>query len=604
MIEPVNIPIILDLELAEEELELSFEEAEEYAAQIGSLITISEVYGGLPSEGIAGDILIKNSEEDYDASWCAPASVVEDGNGLPVTSGAVYDAVSVKYTKPSDGIPASDLADDVHLIPSGGTIGQILRKISNSDWDIEWADESGGGSNFVEYGTGTNAQIEAFYQAGQMCACIRSSGYVLPLVLRVSASYHVFSAAYNNTVYMALCRNNEWWTVTRELAKLSDIPIVDNALSDTSENPVQNKAIKAALDTKGTYSKPSDGIPASDLSNDVYLVPSGGTISQVLRKRSNTDNDIEWANENNVWWTYRIYTSFTYDDEKVFSVYLTDLQSGSGVAAVGDIVLGPANGTGDIDSFFIITSISIAMATLIPIATFATGYNLRRNASTLIAKTALYRYQICFTVDKETVVPVNAVNNKPTTYTKALTTESWDPFGPIYYYGTTSTIAADATVSASYMWLQYSGVDLRYSFNEGTTLTANNDIYIVCVLQNDGKVKLHSSPISQTLPTTDDGLLYLKLGRTYDTYRIALDMMHPIYYFKEGKIRLYTGEIKSHELPSGGTAGQLLVKQSDSDYNVAWISPASSAEQDNTRPITAAAVYTEIGNINALLATI
>lgn len=31
---------------------------------------------------------------------------------------------------------------------------------------------------------------------------------------------------------------------------------------------------------------------------------------------------------------------------------------------------------------------------------------------------------------------------------------------------------------------------------------------------------------------------------------------------------------------------------------------ANAVEQDNTRPITAAAVYTEVGNINALLATI
>ena len=31
---------------------------------------------------------------------------------------------------------------------------------------------------------------------------------------------------------------------------------------------------------------------------------------------------------------------------------------------------------------------------------------------------------------------------------------------------------------------------------------------------------------------------------------------------------------------------------------------ASAVEEDNTRPITAAAVYTEIGNINALLGTI
>ena len=44
---------------------------------------------------------------------------------------------------------------------------------------------------------------------------------------------------------------------------------VDSALSSTSENPVQNKVVKAALDGKGTYSKPSGGIPASDLAQAV-----------------------------------------------------------------------------------------------------------------------------------------------------------------------------------------------------------------------------------------------------------------------------------------------------------------------------------------------
>lgn len=34
------------------------------------------------------------------------------------------------------------------------------------------------------------------------------------------------------------------------------------------------------------------------------------------------------------------------------------------------------------------------------------------------------------------------------------------------------------------------------------------------------------------------------------------------------------------------------------------VDKATNVEQDNTRPITAAAVYTEVGNINALLATI
>ena len=57
-------------------------------------------------------------------------------------------------------------------------------------------------------------------------------------------------------------------------------------------------------------------------------------------------------------------------------------------------------------------------------------------------------------------------------------------------------------------------------------------------------------------------------------------------------------------LPAGGNENDLLMKRSNADYDAQWVTPANSAEQDNTRPITSAAVYTEIGNINALLATI
>lgn len=66
----------------------------------------------------------------------------------------------------------------------------------------------------------------------------------------------------------------------------------------------------------------------------------------------------------------------------------------------------------------------------------------------------------------------------------------------------------------------------------------------------------------------------------------------------------YNPTIIEADFPPGGYSGDLLAKRTDSDYDVEWITPANSAEQDNTRPITAAAVYTEIGNINALLATI
>lgn len=62
--------------------------------------------------------------------------------------------------------------------------------------------------------------------------------------------------------------------------------------------------------------------------------------------------------------------------------------------------------------------------------------------------------------------------------------------------------------------------------------------------------------------------------------------------------------LEGGSLPQGGNAGDIIIKRSETDYDCEWVAPANEVEQDNTRPITAAAVYTTVGNINALLATI
>ena len=42
----------------------------------------------------------------------------------------------------------------------------------------------------------------------------------------------------------------------------------------------------------------------------------------------------------------------------------------------------------------------------------------------------------------------------------------------------------------------------------------------------------------------------------------------------------------------------------DAETNTLSVDTADAVEKDNTKPVTSAAVYTEVGNINALLATI
>ena len=64
-----------------------------------------------------------------------------------------------------------------------------------------------------------------------------------------------------------------------------------------------------------------------------------------------------------------------------------------------------------------------------------------------------------------------------------------------------------------------------------------------------------------------------------------------------------TGDVEIIGLPSGGNIGDILMK-GISGPNAYWTAPANSVEQDNTLPITAAAVYREVGNIQALLAIV
>ena len=149
----------------------------------------------------------------------------------------------------------------------------------------------------------------------------------------------------------------------------------------------------------------------------------------------------------------------------------------------------------------------------------------------------LYRYQLMFQVDEKTVTPFNA-NANTTGTTKTIHTDyEFDPFGKIFYYTTTSTISANATVSASYCAFVRSAVDLRYTFNVSTSVNPlsldYSPVYLkININSTTGMATLNSNlPLTQTLPTTNDGIYYLYLGRSTNTkYTCSLEAHHPIYY--------------------------------------------------------------------------
>lgn len=94
--------------------------------------------------GQTGDVVITASDLGALTSELDPVFSASAASGI---TSADITAWNGKYTKPSGGVPVSDLNSTAQsrLMPTGGTTGQVLAKKSNSNYDLEWVNQSGGG---------------------------------------------------------------------------------------------------------------------------------------------------------------------------------------------------------------------------------------------------------------------------------------------------------------------------------------------------------------------------------------------------------------------------------------------------------------------------
>lgn len=177
------------------------------------------------------------------------------------------------------------------------------------------------------------------------------------------------------------------------------------------------------------------------------------------------------------------------------------------------------------------------------------GYQLRTNNSTMKASDKFYRYRLLFTsADGTKWVPANTSTSTNATSARTPNTRAIDPFGEIVWYGTTTAIEANANVTAAQLWQEYYGsyTNIGYSFNNtgsAATMTANQPIYIKCTPQADGSAIIDpTTPYTQTLPTTEDGKIYIYLGRAASATLFEITMNHPVYFYHDGGIRLWNGQ--------------------------------------------------------------
>ena len=185
-------------------------------------------------------------------------------------------------------------------------------------------------------------------------------------------------------------------------------------------------------------------------------------------------------------------------------------------------------------------------------------YQLRDNNAAIAVDSsagALYRYEICFMNRNGNLIPYNNTTNATTTYTKALNAQPFDPFAPIYYYSSTTTVNAGSNAGASSLY-QHVLFDCRYSMNiqsdgtAGTTaLTAYKPVYVRAVYNDTTGMAtldpfssssnyLDRSSIVQNFFTsagwTDSDIL-IYLGRANNKYQIELDVNHPVYKWNSKK---------------------------------------------------------------------
>lgn len=174
---------------------------------------------------------------------------------------------------------------------------------------------------------------------------------------------------------------------------------------------------------------------------------------------------------------------------------------------------------------------------------YNTTYNIAQNAlggGNFVANSALYRYQLLFHIDRDRLTPLNNVNNDTGTSKTMLTTVDFDPFEKFYYYNSSDNVAAGGNIGAGSLLYSVNNIDLRYTFNSGTTLTNQKDVYLKLKKQASGLVRIASSnPLTQILPTTNDGFLYMLLGRATSSSNASIYPWHPIFYHNGTEVVQY-----------------------------------------------------------------
>lgn len=187
-------------------------------ADSGQVIVIKDYNNLLNKPSINGVTLLGNKNSSdigvADASHTHTTTDITDFPSLATV------AVSGDY---------DDLANTpaIHNVPSGGNAGQVLAKNSNTDYDLKWVNQSGGGGGAsaftAEFGTTTYSDVKDAYDDDAILICtVDDSGNTMVLQLvYFDATNEIFFFAEPNgdgLYWTELSNANGWNDGTRYLA--------------------------------------------------------------------------------------------------------------------------------------------------------------------------------------------------------------------------------------------------------------------------------------------------------------------------------------------------------------------------------------------------
>ena len=177
---------------------------------------------------------------------------------------------------------------------------------------------------------------------------------------------------------------------------------------------------------------------------------------------------------------------------------------------------------------------------------------------------AITRYSICLQKPDMTWEKVtNTEENYSLGTDKTVNTHGFLLNGEMLYYSNTAVLANGASSSANTMYRQYASFDIRYSANStGTGYTAGDYIYLVGTIGVDGLFYLDSTWWTNTLPSTNDGKIYVKVGKYISGVSVSLELEHPAYYHNGTRICLYQSASNKQDTLVSGTNIKTINNQS------------------------------------------